>query len=71
MHVASGCEELAKKQYKIRHDGMGKRVHWELCKKYDVECSERWYEHVPFEVCRSRGGGWRYTWIRRSRQLRA
>ena len=62
MHVASGCEELAKKQYKIRHDGMGKRVHWELCKKYDVECSERWYEHVPFEVCRSRGGRVEIYW---------
>ena len=42
MHLASGCGELAKRQYLIRHDGMGKRVHWELCKKYEIECAERW-----------------------------
>ena len=30
MHLASGCGKLAKKQYVVRHDRMGVRVHWEL-----------------------------------------
>ena len=54
-HVASGCSQLAKKQYLLRHDRMGKRVHWELCKKYGVECSEVWYKHVPEKVMMNRG----------------
>ena len=32
-HLVGGCGVLAKKQYTSRHDSMGKRVHWELCKK--------------------------------------
>ena len=46
-HVVSGCSELAKKQYKIRHDKMGTRVHWELCKKYGIKCGDKWYNHTP------------------------
>ena len=29
MHLASGCDNLARKQYMIRHDNVGRRVHWE------------------------------------------
>ncbi len=55
-HLASGCGELAKKQYKIRHDRMGLRIHWELCRKYGIECAGKWYEHVPGSVCRNGTG---------------
>ena len=50
MHIASGCEGLAKRQYKIRHDTIGRRVHWELCRKYGIECSEKWYQHIPEKI---------------------
>ena len=40
-HVVSGCNELAKKQYQIRRDKMGTRVHWELCRKYGIECADK------------------------------
>ena len=53
-HVVAGCGELAKKQYMGRHDRMGTRVHWELCRKYGIEFSERWYEHVPERVVMDR-----------------
>ena len=33
-HIVSSCGELAKKKYLIRHDKMGSRIHWELCRKY-------------------------------------
>jgi hypothetical protein len=55
-HLASGCGELAKKQYVRRHDRMGVRVHWELCKKYGIGCTERWYEHVPNRVSTDKEG---------------
>ena len=37
MHLANGCGEFGKKQYVVRHDRMGVRVHWESCKKYGVK----------------------------------
>ena len=46
-HIVSGCEKLAQKEYKRRHDNVAKRVHWELCKKNGLEYREKWYEHVP------------------------
>ncbi len=61
-HLASGCGELAKKQYKIRHDRMGLRIHWELCRKYGIECAARWYEHVPASVCRNGTGDVEIWW---------
>ena len=50
MHLVSGCSKLAQKQYKRRHDNVARRVHWELCKKHGLKCSEKWYEHTASEV---------------------
>ena len=50
MHLVSGCPKLAQKQYKGRHDNVARRVHWELCKKHELKCAEKWYEHMPSEV---------------------
>ena len=47
MHIASGCEGLKKRQDKVRPNAVGRRVHWELCKKYGIECSKKWYQHMP------------------------
>ena len=35
-HLVSGCEKLAQKEYKGLHDNVGKKVHWELCKKNEL-----------------------------------
>ena len=32
-HKISGCSKLAQKEYKIRHERVGKVIYWELCKK--------------------------------------
>ena len=50
MHIVGGCKKLAQKSYKERHDRVARRVHWELSKKYGLECGEKWYEHTPQEV---------------------
>ena len=44
-HIVSGCGQLAKKQYMIRHDKMGLHIHLELCRKYGIDCSSKWYNH--------------------------
>ena len=50
MHIAAGCTALAGKQYKTRHDNVSRRVHWQLCRKYGIECPEKWYQHNPQNV---------------------
>ena len=45
-HLVSGCEKLAQKEYKRRHDNVGKKFHWHLYKKNGLEHMEKWYEHV-------------------------
>ena len=46
-HIVSGCEKLAQKDYKRRHDNVAKKIHWDLCKKHDLEHQEKWYDHIP------------------------
>ena len=41
-HVLSECPKLAQKEYKRRHDWVGKRIHWELAQKHDFPVSEKW-----------------------------
>ena len=45
-HITSGCEKLAQKEYKRRHDNVAKKVHWDICKKNGLKHSEKWYEHA-------------------------
>ena len=42
-----GCEKLAQKEYKRRHDNVARKVHWDFCKKNGLEHTEKWYEHIP------------------------
>ena len=44
-HIVSGCSKLAQKQYKRRHDNLGKIVHWKLARKCNFEAGDKWYEH--------------------------
>ena len=44
------CSKLAKKEYKRRHDNLGKIVHWKLARKRNFEAGDKWYEHEPESV---------------------
>lgn len=61
-HIAGGCSVLMQGPGTVRHDRVGTRVHWELCKKYEVPCSTRWYEHRPQTVCKNASGKIRIYW---------
>ena len=41
-HSVSGCSKLAEKEYKRRHDKLGKRVHWKLARKFNFEAGDQW-----------------------------
>ena len=49
-HIANGCSELAQKEYKRRHDNLGKKVHWKLARKCNFEAGDKRYEHEPESV---------------------
>ena len=34
-HIISECSKLAEKEYKTRHDWMGKLIRWEMSKKFE------------------------------------
>ena len=46
-HITSEWPTLAENQYKERHDMVAKAVCWNLCKKYQMPYSNKWYEHQP------------------------
>ena len=49
-HIVSGCNKLAQKEYKRRHDNLGKIVQWKLARKCNFEAADKWYEHEPESV---------------------
>ena len=49
-HIVSGCSKLAQKEYKRRHDNLGKIVHWKVAKECSFEVVSKWYEHEPESV---------------------
>ena len=46
-HIVSECPKLAQREYKRRHDCVAKALHWDLCRLYDMDCGNKWYEHQP------------------------
>lgn len=61
-HVVSGCKALAQTEYRRRHDKMGLRVYWEVCGKYGLKRSDKWYEEVPDPVRKSADGRYEIWW---------
>ena len=49
-HIISECSKLAQKEYKARHDWVGKVIHWEMCKKFKFDLTKKWYMHNPAPV---------------------
>ena len=46
-HLISEKSKLAQKEYKTRHEWVGKVIHLELCKKLKFDYSKKWYMHNP------------------------
>ena len=49
-HIISECSKLAQRNCKSRHDWIGKVVHWEMCKKFKFNHTNKWYMHNPAPV---------------------
>ena len=46
-HMISECSKLAQKEYKTRHNWVGKVIHWEMCKKFKFDHTKKWHTHKP------------------------
>ena len=49
-HMINKCSKLALKEYKTRHDWLGKVIHWEMCKKFKFDHTNKWYMHNPASI---------------------
>ena len=46
-HIVSECGKLAQKEYKRRHDIVGRYVHFQFCEKLGFDRASLWYEQEP------------------------
>ena len=49
-HIISECCKVAQKEYNTRHDWVSKGIHWETCKKFKFDHTNKWYMHNPGSV---------------------
>ena len=59
-HIISGCKRLAQREFKKRHNKVALLVQRESCRKYGIECTDKWYDHQPLAVAENRNV--RITW---------
>ena len=50
----SGCKRLAQREYMKRHVKVALRECWEMCRKFGIECIDKWYDHQPLAVTENR-----------------
>ena len=48
--MISECTKLAQKEYKTRHNSVGKVIPWEMCKKSKFDHTNKKYMHNPTSV---------------------
>ena len=53
-HIIIECSKLAQKEYKTKHEWVGKMILWELCKKLKFDHTNKWYMHNPDSVIKNK-----------------
>ena len=48
------CSKLAQTEYKERHNKVASMLHWNLCKKYHLPASKKWWEHNVEKVLQNK-----------------
>ena len=48
--IITEWSKLALKEYKARHECIGKVIHWEKCRKFQFDHTTKWYMHNPAPV---------------------
>ena len=50
IHMISEYCKLAQKEYKTRHNWVGKVFHWEMCKNFKFDHAKKWHMHNPTSI---------------------
>ena len=45
--IINKSSKLSQKEYKTKHDWVGKVIHWEMCKKFKFDHMNKLYMHNP------------------------
>ena len=53
-NIISECCKLAQKEYKTRHDWVGKKIHWELCKRFQFDHINKLYMEKTESILENR-----------------
>ena len=48
--IINEYSKLAQNDYNSRHDWVGEMIHWEMCKKFKFDLTNKWYIHNPAAV---------------------
>ena len=59
-HIVCECPMLAQREYKRRHDWVGRKTHWEVCRKIGLDVNEKWYKPEPEKVVEN--DSWKILW---------
>ena len=59
-HIVCECPMLVQREYKRRHDWVGRKIHWEVCRKIGFDVNEKWYKHEPEKVVEN--DSWKILW---------
>ena len=46
-YIITKCTQLAQKESETRHNWVGKVIHWEMCKKFKLDHTNKWYMYNP------------------------
>ena len=46
-------KQICTEEYKSRHDWAGKVIHWEMCKKFKFNHTNKWYMHNQAAVLKN------------------
>ena len=49
-HLLSECSKLAEREFKRRHDNVIRIIHWALCRLYELDRADKWFEQQPSSV---------------------
>ena len=59
-HIVCECPMLAQRDYKRRHHWVGRKIHWEVCRKIGFDVNEKWYKHEPEKLVEN--DSWKILW---------
>ena len=67
-HIVYECPMLAQREYKRRHDWVGRKIHWKECRKIGFDVNEKWFKHEPEKAVEN--DSWKTAELKRGRKIK-